>query len=408
MRKPQESMSPVPAVSEDWQVLVLCPNPRLRFELRGLLSRQAPRLRLVEREEYPSAEELSRLLSTVPPDLCFLDVGTDQERALALLKESSVLAARVLVVALVARNDAHLILRSMRLGACGFLLQPFTDDQLQETLERVRQLLAGRQPSARRAGRVWCVLPAKGASGATTVAINLAHQAARNGAEKVLLADLDPLASPVSFLLKIKSRFSFMDALTKLAQLDDDLWKALVVPCQGLDVLLAPEDPPETATESHDAGSMVEHARARYDVVVVDAGTAFGKWSLDLARRADELLLVAAGEPAALYGARRVLAHLQRAGISAAQVRLILNRQKRSAGLEPEEVSKAVGLGVYHVVPEDAAALAKAQMNGRPVASDTALARSLTELAVRLMGRSACPEAKASPWRSWFGRRNPG
>ncbi|MDW8354507.1 MAG: AAA family ATPase [Bryobacterales bacterium] len=379
----------------------------MRFEVRALLSRQAPQLRVVEREGYPGPEELARLLAK-PPELCFLDIETEPERALALLKENATLSERVSVIALLGRNDPTLILRSMRMGAAGFLVRPFTDEQLHEALERVRQLLAGRQPAPRRTGRVWCVLPAKGASGATTVAINLAYQAARNGAEKVLLADLDPLASPVSFLLKIKNRYSFLDALTKLAQLDDDLWRALVVPCQGVDVLLAPEDPPETATESHDAGAILEHARARYDVVVADAGTAFGKWSLGLASRADELLLVAAGEPAALFGARRVVTSLQQAGVSAAQVRLILNRQKRTAGLEPEEVARAVGVPVYHVIPEDAPALAKAQMNGRPVSSDTALARSLTELAVRLMGRNAPRAGKVSAWRAWFGRRSAG
>ena len=52
-------------------------------------------------------------------------------------------------------------------------------------------------------------MPAKGACGATTIACNLAFQWKRLGAKKILLADLDPLTGTLSFLLKIKSIYSF-------------------------------------------------------------------------------------------------------------------------------------------------------------------------------------------------------
>jgi pilus assembly protein CpaE len=397
-------MNPVPSFSEDWQALVLCPNREMAAELLGLLAGCAPRLRTAEWDAYPAPEELVRLLRSLPLDICFLDVETNTARALELLQQSPSITSRVPVITLLGRNDPNLILRTVRLGASGFLLRPFTADQLAPAFERARQFLAARQPPAERLGRVWCVLPAKGASGATTVAINLAWHVSRLGYGKVLLADLDPLTSPVSFLLKIKSPYSFVDALTNVAHLDNDLWKALVVHFQGFDVLLGPENPADTTTESHGPAEMLEHARGRYDLVLVDVGAPFSKWSLDLAERSDELLVVASGEPAALYGARRVVAYLQRAGIAAAQVRLILNRQRRGVGLDPEGAAKVVGLPVYHVIPEDTAALARAQMNGRPAPSDSAIGRSLAELASRLLGQSAAALPKASLWRAWFGR----
>ncbi len=397
-------MNPVPSFSEDWQALVLCPNREMAAELLGLLAGCAPRLRTAEWDAYPAPDELVRLLRSLPLDICFLDVETNTARALELLQQSPRITARVPVITLLGHNDPNLILRTVRMGASGFLLRPFTADQLAPAFERARQFLAARQPPAERRGRVWCVLPAKGASGATTVTINLAWQVSRRGSGKVLLADLDPLTSPVSFLLKIKNPYSFVDALTSMAHLDNDLWKALVVPFQGIDVLLGPENPADTTTESHGPAEMLEHARGRYDYVLVDVGAPFSKWSLELVQRSDELLLVTSGEPAALYGARRVVAFLQRWGIAAAQVRLILNRQRRGVGLDPEGAAQVVGLPIYHIVPEDTAALAKAQMNGRPAPSDSAIGRSLAELASRLLGQSAPARPRASPWRAWFGR----
>ena len=45
------------------------------------------------------------------------------------------------------------------------------------------------------------------------------------GANQVLLADLDPLTGTLSFLLKIKSIYSFLDALQRAHELDADLWR---------------------------------------------------------------------------------------------------------------------------------------------------------------------------------------
>ena len=70
-------------------------------------------------------------------------------------------------------------------------------------------------------------MPAKGGCGASTIASNLAYQMKR-GDKRILLADLDPLAGTLSFLLKIKSNYSFMDALARSHDIDADLWKAVV------------------------------------------------------------------------------------------------------------------------------------------------------------------------------------
>src|SRR5258707_1074377 len=89
--------------------------------------------------------------------------------------------------------------------------------------------------------KVVAVMPAKGACGATTVACNLAFQWKKVSGQRVLLADLDPLAGTLSFLLKIKSVYSFLDVLQRAHELDADLWNHMVVPVNGVDVLLSPE-----------------------------------------------------------------------------------------------------------------------------------------------------------------------
>ena len=53
--------------------------------------------------------------------------------------------------------------------------------------------------------KVFAIMPAKGACGATTIASNFAFQCKRLG-KKVLLADMDALTGTLSFMLKVVKR----------------------------------------------------------------------------------------------------------------------------------------------------------------------------------------------------------
>ena len=93
-------------------------------------------------------------------------------------------------------------------------MRPFTADQVEAALKKVARLRPATETSAvSDSAKVIAVMPAKGACGATTLACSLAFQFRRLGAKRVLLADLDLLAGTVSFLLKLKPSYSFMDVL---------------------------------------------------------------------------------------------------------------------------------------------------------------------------------------------------
>ncbi len=382
----------------DPTALAICPDLGMAAELDELLAKETAVARVVHWKVYPDPRELEKLVAAAPFRLCFVDIDSDLEQSFRVLSQQLALAGRMPMVALVSQNNPDLVLRCLRQGASGFLLRPFTADQLRQVVDRILHLHPAPRDAATPAGRVIAVLPAKGACGATTVALNLACQARRQGAKRVLLADMDPLTSPVAFLLKLKSQYSFVDALLHAADLDQDLWKALVTSHQGVDVLLAPESPTDTTVESHDAAVLIEYARRRYELVVLDCGTAYGKWNSRLAALSDEVLLVATSELPALFGAQRALAYLQANGVQRSAIRLVVNRFRKDVGLDPEDIAKALQLPVSYLVPRDDSAIENAQIDGRSVAADSQFAASLTALAARVCGSEAMP-ARPGPRR---------
>jgi pilus assembly protein CpaE len=230
------------------------------------------------------------------------------------------------------------------------------------------------------------VMPAKGACGATTIALNLAFYWKRLGAKKILLADLDPMTGTLSFLLKIKSVYSFLDALRRAHELDNDLWTSMVTQVNGVDVLLAPEMMTENQPLLVDPSPILDYARHAYDVVIIDAASVYGEWNLNQARAASELLLVTTNELPALQAAQRALSYLDANRIGRWKVRLIVNRYQRDVGLSREVIGTALHTDVFDSLPSDYEAVQKSLMEGKPVPTNTPLGKGLAQLAERLGG----------------------
>jgi pilus assembly protein CpaE len=314
-------------------------------------------------------------------DICFLDVASDPERALQLISEA---APAIHVVAMNPGNDADLILRCLRLGACEFLSDS-TSEQVGAVLERLSRVHAKAEPP--RHGSVCCVMPGKPGSGASTLATYLAIEMKRSGISKVLLVDTDSVTGSIAFLLKLKSNFHLGDAARDWQRMDEDLWGRLVVPCHGVDVLLAPENPASRVdVDQRVAFELLTFWRKHYQAIILDLPGAYSP-GLEFAGIADEILLVTTNELAALHATRRTLEYLEKVSVDRSRIKLVVTRYLLSTGLKREDVQTALKLEPYALLSNDYDAVQAAVLDGRPVASDSYLGRSIQALTERLLGK---------------------
>jgi pilus assembly protein CpaE len=380
-------------INGNWKALFICPNSKIVKELAPLLHHFLPAFTSHEVSSYPTRHQIADLLATHEPSLCFLEVSDPSERALTLIPELLRIDPKLPIVVVLSSNDPELILRCLRQGASDFLLLPFTIEQVDGALQKIARLHPGRTKSP---GKVYCVMPAKGGCGASTIASNLAYQLKRLGDKRILLADLDPLAGTLSFLLKIKSSYSFMDVLQRSGEMDVDLWKAVVTSRQGVDVLLSPEVMAEGVSEVADSRSIIEYARGTYELVVLDAGGVYGDWNLSQAQMADEILLITTNELTSLQAVQRALTYLDNNGVGRWKVRLIVNRYDRHVGLSKEVIGTALHTDIYHLMPADYDAIQKALMDGKPLAPNTDFGKSVAGLVDRLGGSAEVPKKGTS------------
>jgi len=376
--------------------VVISPNSRMVRELAPLLESHLAGSSINFVNSYPSPRDMGSALGGGSLQLVFLDVASDPERALQLLSEMVRLGSQVHVLALLSCNDPDFILRCLRAGAADFLLEPFTGEQLEGVLTKIARMQPAAEPAGADPVKIIAVMPAKGACGATTIACNLAFYWKRMGAKRVLLADLDPLTGTLSFLLKIKSIYSFLDTLQRAHELDADLWRAMVTTVNGVDILLAPDLIIENPPELNDPSPILEYARHAYDVIILDAGNVYGDWNLNQARLAQEVLLVTTNELPALQAAQRALSYLDANRVGRWKIRLLVNRYQREVGLSREVIGTALHTEVLESIPSDYDAVQKALMEGKSVPAATAFGKALTQVVERLGVRPGESEKKSS------------
>jgi pilus assembly protein CpaE len=374
-------------VSARWKHLIICPNRTLFHGLTAILAEVTPGSTFTDLKAYPARRGLSEAVNSEQPNLCFLDVGTSWDSAVTLMSELNSVKASMPVVAISSSTDPDLILRSLRQGASEFLFQPFALDQVGAALDRLARIKLAANIESSDLGKVYCIMPGKGACGSTTLACNLAFQLQRlNTAKKVLLADLDPATGTLSFLLKLKSSYSFVDALTHSSQMDEDLWRALVTNQQGVDVILSPDNPVEVI-QVHEAAAMIQYSRENYGAVILDMASPYGGWAEEVAKLCDELVLVTTNELPALHSTQKAIAHLERNGIERSKIKLVVNRFNVDLGLDREAIQTALSLDVFQVLPNDADTIQKSLLEGKPVASSTAMGKQFVNMAERLGGK---------------------
>lgn len=376
-----------------WKILLVSPHPSMGSELAPLLAEYLPFSPVTELRDYPGKQLLQEMLDEHGVNLCFIDAETNSDWAFALMSDLSSGETKVPIVALLERPQTETILRALRSGAAEFLSRPFNAEQFIPMMERVSSTQRSR--SGFQEGKVIAVVPVKGSCGASTIAANMAPLWKKYGAKRILLADLDPFTGTISFLLKLKQTYSFLEALNRNGQMDEDIWKGLVMRTAGIDVMLSPEQPAHGIEEVHTPANLIDFARTAYDVVLVDTHGIYGPWNMVIAQMCDYLLLVSTNDLPALQATQRTLAYLERNRVERSKIKIVVNRYSKSAGLSQDVIEAALHTDIFQIIPDEPDSIQKSLMEGKPPASNTGIGKGILALAERLSGKTpVTPEPK--------------
>jgi pilus assembly protein CpaE len=263
-----------------------------------------------------------------------------------------------IVLALHERPRADLA-EIVQVGACDLVPLHADHADLRETLARAARLTRARLgvaagPGGGR-GRVVMVASASGGCGKTFVATTAAPCLARATGGPVVLVDLDLQFGEVSTALRLRPELTITDALAAEAagaDLSEILDEYLLSHPDGFKVLAAPTRPAEAdSVTPGDVTRLLDVLRARRAWVVVDTHEGFSDVSAAALEATDHVFAVATPDRPSLLNLERFLAALERLGMAAGAISVVLNKAEPGNGFDRDDMAAHLGRPFDAVVP---------------------------------------------------------
>lgn len=286
------------------------------------------------------------------PDLLLLYDQDDWERSLAEFRE---VAGHGLTAVLLfsQQPDTALMRQALRAGVQDVLSLPCHEDELLEALAAV----AAHKLQHGRLGRVSVFLNGKGGMGATFLATSVAHLLAKEKQERTVLVDADSQFGCCHYLLGVQPKFSLVDALAQVEELDDMALEGLL--CKhdsGLRLIGSRTDQlgGSTPLAAQEFGLFLTKLRQHYDHVVVDLSRGVEVWNLPVLLEAHRLFMVVQQSLPALRDAALLLRQIRQAtGIGNDKLRVIANRYSPRLDIGRDALSQPLGVDSVILVPND-------------------------------------------------------
>jgi pilus assembly protein CpaE len=347
---------------EAFRVLPITSNDSLSALLKTALG-QDPGYLFIDR--HLKATELMEGIENIQPHCILLDFIGAPAKPLELIDSLAWQFPETAIVVALPKDQIGDANRVILAGARAFLSQPLDQQELLDTLGRMREVhqRSERSKAAAATGEVpmasrgtFVVFSPKGGVGCSFVAVNLALALKAELNQEVLLMDAKLLFGDLDLMLNLKTQNSIADLVPHIGSLDEGLIRDVVAEhVSGLKVLPAPPNPvgaqgihPE---ELHRILSSVQNV---YPNIVIDSGNFLNDNTVTLMDASHRVLLVINPDIASLRDASRFL-DLCRATLSFPKDRILLvvNQSDQREGLSLADIERPLQMKVFATLPWD-------------------------------------------------------
>ncbi|MDX1388133.1 MAG: AAA family ATPase [Acidobacteriota bacterium] len=325
------------------------------------------------------------------PEITFLDLEDEPHVGLKFAQfvvDSGFTGA---LIALGSTDSPQLILQAMQAGVTEFVGKPIDSNQLSDALERVLRK-TGRQARRRTStpGHLLMVFSAKGGTGSTAVAANLATELHRLSRKRTLLVDLDLELGESALVMGVEPKFSVVDLVRNFHRVDSRLLASYIERHEtGVEILSAPYQPADYEAVSADrVRQVLQFLKQHFDYIVVDAPKTFTPATMGAFEEADRVYLVTTADIPSLRNLTRSINLVRSFGRKKADdwIRLLVNRFDPNQVVTTAEIEKTLGIEVFWTLRNDYKAVMSSINTGRPAVSDpkSAFAKDIRALASKL------------------------
>jgi pilus assembly protein CpaE len=332
-------------------------------------------------------------LRQADPKIIILDFGNEPDVGIRFAQFLTNTSAAPYLLATGPALPAEVLITAMQAGISEYLPKPVGAEGITGALERAERKLGVFTTAASRGpGKLLAFYSAKGGSGCTTIATNVAIHLHNLTGKRTLLVDLDPELGEIALFLGVQPRFNFVDMLRNFHRMDAELLASYIeTHDSGVHLLSAPYQPERSEELQGEQIQKVLHfLKQHYDYLVVDTSKSLSPSTLATFAEADEVYLVTYVDLPSLRNIKRCLPVLQGvSGNGGEKVRLVVNRYRAEGPISIRKVEEMLGMKAYGILSNDFETVIESIHTGKPVAlngNGTVFARELKSLGSDIAG----------------------
>ena len=322
------------------------------------------------------------------PDLLVLHInGLEGGEIEALIERPANLRPPVVVVS--ETNDAAVMRLAMKAGARDFLPNSEAAN-LCDSVDAICDDLAS--VSTTHEGELIAVVNAKGGSGATFLACNISHMAARLSDDPTALVSLDTQFPTLPSYFDIKARHGLIHAVDSANDLDAVALDAIMASHDsGLKILTANADDFRYSYDDHiePFNKLFDILLGNYRHVVVDVPRQLSELNAEVLSRATRVVLVIQQSLPHVHDATRMQQLLRdHLGVFSDRMLVVVNRFAKNAEISVDDIKKALGGVELVTVPNHFKSVSESINLGVPMydhARQSAVTKALVALQSRLL-----------------------
>ena len=343
------------------------------------------------------------------PDVLVAVLGARWEETLRALTARPA-AQRPPIIVIGPGSDSQMMRRAMQAGARDFFAQPVPHAELLSALRLIGREKGAGAPVTK--GLLVAVINAKGGSGASFIAANLAHITAVQKKAPVALIDLDVQFGALPLAFDLEQRNSLIEALNGAHQLDTAALQGYMAKHDsGVHVLSAMSDqlPLPWEIETDSLSQVLSLSLQTYATVIVDLPRQIDPLTSLVLGQASHIALVMQQSLAHVRDAKRLLRIITSSlSVPRDNLLLVLNRYNERDAVRIKDIEETVNPPAIAMIPNDFRAVSESLNAGVPLlesARQAPVTKALQELAAKICraGADEASETTGTPRRRLFG-----
>ena len=341
------------------------------------------------------------------PDLLILCLSDAWKEELQELSDRSSSNRPPVIVIANTQDETQAMRLAMRAGARDLFTRPVNADQIVDAINHVAQ---EKFTQSSEGPLLTAVVNAKGGSGATLLAANLAHVLAKEGQQKVALIDMDLQFGTLGLYLDLHPSMGIVEVLEYSHELDAIALKAYMTEHESGVFMLAATQNSVVLPREIDLDKLtdlINTLQSSFDHIIVDLPRQIDAVTTTILERADNVVITTQQSLTHLRDTIRLKGILKdELGISDKRLMVVVNRYDSNDAITLADISKMLQDSPISLVPNDYKRVTENINLGIPLykqSRHSAITKAIIKLASKLSNRDITIE-KSGVLSRMFGR----